>query len=133
MISPHTAMLGQAEEPAYSIDQIFAREIAGAIELLVASEIPEGWAGEQCWIDLRIRRWEAIATFYRRLTDFLGGTAQALQITAEEEPLIGEVMVCIESLLQKESAETTATVESTATVIGILGGLIALSVAVGLV
>ena len=133
MIFPHPTMLGQVEEPAYSIDQIFAREIAGAIELLVASEIPEGWAGEQCWIDLRIRRWEAIATFYRRLTDFLGGTAQALQITAEEEPLIGEVMVCIESLLQKESAETTATVESTATVIGILGGLIALSVAVGLV
>lgn len=133
MIFPHTTMLGQPEDPLYSLDQIFAREIAGAIELLVASEIPEGWAGEQCWIDLRIRRWEAIAAFYGRLTDFLGGTAQALQITGDEELLIGEVMVCIESLLQKESAETTATVESTATVIGILGGLIALSVAVGLV
>ncbi len=132
MIFPHTTMLGQAEEPIYSIDQVFAREIAGAIELLVASEIPEGWAGEQCWIDLRIRRWEAIADFYGRLTDFLGGTPQALQITAPEELLIGEVMVCVESLLQKESAETMSTVEATATVVGILGGLIALSIAVGL-
>lgn len=132
MIFPQTIRLGQADEPIYSIDQVFAFEISSAIEHLVASKIPEGWAGEQCWIDLRIRRWTTIATFYARLTDFLGSTAQRLQITEDEELLIGEVMVCVESLLQKEGAETTATVESAATVIGILGGLLALGIAVGL-
>ncbi len=133
MIIQQPIMLGQATEPLFTIDKAFAGAILDAVNVLLAEEdIPEGWASEQCWINLRIRRWTPVVNFHARLTRFMNSTAQLLQITDNEEILIGEIMTCVDILLQKESAEVESTVAFAGTVIGVLGGLIAVAVAIGI-
>ncbi len=131
----HLPRLGQQALPesTYSIDRGFAQAIVETIELLVADEIPPEWAGEQCWIDLRIKRWAEIEGFASRLMAFLERGAQRLPLAQGDEALIGEILTCFDVLTQKESADTASTVELTATVVGGLGALVALGFAIGLV
>jgi hypothetical protein len=131
-VAPGPVRLAQAE-PLFTIDKILAQAILDALDILVVQEeIPEGWASEECWRTLRIRRWGAMVAFRDRLVHFMGIAAQRLQITEAEEKLIGEVMNCIDTLLAKQSAEVESTVEFASTLVGVLGGLIAVIVAVGL-
>lgn len=132
MIAYHPIHLGQTE-PLYMIDRAFAGAILESLEVLLESDdIPAGWATEPCWINLRIRRWNSLIAFRVRLLEFTVGRAQALQITEEEEGLIGEVMTCVDLLLKKESAGVMSTLEVVGAVVGVVGGLIAVGVAVGI-
>lgn len=127
------ARMGQ-EEFTYTIDKGLAGALLDALDVLLEdADIPAVWASEPCWINLRIRHWNALAQFKDRLSAFVESQQeQPLPITASDEELIGEVMACIDTILQKESEGVASGVELAATVVGILGGIIAVGVAVGL-
>ncbi len=125
--------LGQQVEPLYMIDRVFSESIIDAIDTLLGEkEIPEEWTSEQCWINLRIRRWNEIIEFHKRVRKFLDSTAQKLQVTDSEETLIGQIMICVDTLLKKESESLESTVDFFYTLIGVAGGLIAVGVALGI-
>ncbi len=121
--APVRATLGQARGPV--VDRMFAGAIRDSMDVLLGSkDVPFEWTSEQCWINLKIRRWEEIVELYDRIGEFLATSAPRMSITESEETLIGDVLTCVDTLLVKMTKRGDDAMKGLSTVIGVVGGII---------
>lgn len=124
--------LGQAETTAtlpdptsgpVEIDTFLAEYAQSAIELLrvLPDEDPEA-VSTPCWRNLMVLRRQDVNALSESIIAFLESGSDTLSLPNRDYLLFDEIIACVTALEEESSYSKSTTLETIATVIGVLGG-----------
>ncbi len=124
--------LGQAETTAtlpdptsgpVEIDAFLAEYAQSAIELLrvLPDEDPEG-VSTPCWRNLMVLRRQEVNALSKNIISFLESANDTLSLPNRDYLLFDSIIACVTEIEDESSFSKSSTLETIATVIGVLGG-----------
>lgn len=125
---PEEALIEPLEPPpTITIDRTVAQGAVAAIKFLreAPTEFPN-IATEACWRDVMVRHRQEIEELEVRLHGFLGSGQSGIEIPETVYEVLEKALDCVSEITQEEEAETLGNIEVWATILGIVGGVIAL-------
>ena len=116
--------LSQTEAESITVTRELAQAVSDAIKVLTQNPgNPEVYTKEACWRDIRSRRWGHVTALQNRLSKFLAGSDQELEVTDQEWSLTEELIECVESISSLAHQSTESTLKTVGALVGVVGGL----------